>query len=77
VGAFCASGKTAASASLMPFRPSVTAIRMSWHPRVLRSVKTFIQNFAPSVCSIQMPKMSRDPVVFCDALRVKIRDEAR
>ena len=55
------SGKTAASASLMPFSPSVTAIRMSWQPRVLRSLKTFIQNFAPSVCSIQSPRMSRLP----------------
>ena len=52
---------TAASASLMPLSPSVTAIRMSWQPRVLRSVKTFIQNFAPSVCSIQRPRMSRVP----------------
>ena len=49
-------GNTAPSASLMPLRPSVTAIRMSWQPRVFRSVKTFIQNFAPSVCSIQMPE---------------------
>ena len=34
---------------------------MSWQPRAFRSVKTFIQNFAPSVCSIQMPRMSRVP----------------
>jgi hypothetical protein len=55
------SGNTAASASLIPLSPSVTAMRMSWQPRVFRSVKTFIQNFAPSVCSIQMPRMSRLP----------------
>ena len=30
-------GKHGASASLIPFRPSVTAIRMSWQPRVFRS----------------------------------------
>ena len=40
----------------------MTAIRMSWQPRVFRSVKTFIQNFAPSVCSIQSPRMSRRAV---------------
>ena len=48
------SGNTAASASRMPWRSSVTAMRMSWQPRTLRSVKTFVQNFAPSVCSIQI-----------------------
>ncbi len=47
------------SASGMPFKPSVTAIRMSFTPRVLRSLKTFIQNLAPSVFSIHMPRMSR------------------
>jgi hypothetical protein len=30
-------------------------------PRVLRSLNTFIQNLAPSVCSIQSPRMSREP----------------
>jgi transposase len=30
---------------------------MSLHPRVFRSLKTFIQNLAPSVFSIQMPRM--------------------
>jgi len=30
-------------------------------PRVLRSLNTFIQNFAPSVFSIQSPRMSRVP----------------
>jgi hypothetical protein len=36
-------------------------MRMSWQPRTLRSVKTFIQNFAPSVCPIQRPRTSRVP----------------
>ncbi len=54
-------GNTAASASGMPFRPSVTAIRMSATPRVFKSLKTFIQNFAPSLPSIHSPRMSRVP----------------
>ncbi len=45
----------------MPLSPSVTAIRMSPTPRVLRSLKTFTQNFAPSVLSIHSPWMSRVP----------------
>ena len=49
-------GKTALMASGKPFRPSTTAIRMSWAPRVLSSLTTRSQNLAPSVCSIQMPK---------------------
>ena len=35
-------GYTVPSASGMPFKPSITAIRMSLHPRVFRSLKTFI-----------------------------------
>ncbi|MNY07954.1 hypothetical protein D3C86_1407810 [compost metagenome] len=54
-------GYTAASASGMPFKPSVTAMRMSPTPRVLRSLNTFIQNLAPSVPSIHRPRMSRVP----------------
>src|ERR1700756_4473578 len=54
-------GKTAPRASGMPLRPSVTAIRISATPRVFRSLKTFIQNLAPSVFSIQMPRISRVP----------------
>ena len=54
-------GNTAARASLIPLSPSVTAMRMSWQPRALRCVNTFSQNFAPSVCSIQIPRMSRVP----------------
>jgi hypothetical protein len=42
-------------------RDHVRAIRMSWQPRVFRSVTTFIQNVAPSVCSIPMPRLSRLP----------------
>ncbi len=49
-------GNTAPSASGIPFSPSVTAIRMSLTPRVLRSLNTFIQNFAPSVVSIHRPE---------------------
>jgi hypothetical protein len=41
--------------------PSVTAIRMSATPRVFRSLKTFTQNFAPSVPSSHSPRMSREP----------------
>lgn len=54
-------GNTTASASGMPFRPSVTAIRMSFTPRVFKSLNTFIQNLAPSVFSIHRPRMSRVP----------------
>ena len=32
-----------------------------WQPRTFRSLKTFIQNLAPSVCSIQRPRISRRP----------------
>ena len=55
-------GNTAASASGMPFKPSVTAIRISPTPRVFKSLKTFIQNLAPSVPSIHRPRMSRLPL---------------
>ena len=54
-------GNTAASAAGMPVSPSVTAIRMSFTPRVFRSLNTFIQNFAPSVVSIHRPRISRVP----------------
>ena len=40
-----------------PFRPSTTAMTMSWTPRVFNSFTTRSQNLAPSVCSIQMPRM--------------------
>src|SRR5258708_26553625 len=39
-------------ASGKPFRPSKTAIRMCWTPRVFSSFTTRSQNLAPSVCSI-------------------------
>ena len=42
--------RTAASASGMPLRPSVTAIRMSLTQRVFRSLKTVVQG-APALAS--------------------------
>ena len=54
-------GKTAPRACSMPLSPSVTAIRMSCTPRAFSSLKTRIQNFAPSVFSIQIPRISRVP----------------
>jgi hypothetical protein len=54
-------GKTALMASGKPFRPSTTAIRMSWAPRFFSSFITRSQNLAPSVCSIQMPRISSVP----------------
>src|SRR3954447_6729106 len=53
-----ASGKTAVIASGKPFRPSTTAISTSSTPRFLSSVMTRSQNLAPSVCSIQSPRIS-------------------
>src|ERR1700745_1519504 len=40
---------------------STTAIRMSWAPRFFSSFITRSQNLAPSVCSIQMPRISLVP----------------
>lgn len=40
------------------FRPSTTVIRMSLTPRFLSPLTTRIQNFAPSVYSIQVPSTS-------------------
>ena len=37
-------GNTASNAAGIPVSPSVTAIRMSFTPRVFRSLNTFIQN---------------------------------
>ena len=54
-------GNTAVIASGNPFSPSTTAIRMSQTPRFLISVITLSQNFAPSLCSIQIPRMSLVP----------------
>ena len=51
-------GKTAMMASGKPFSPSTTAIKISAMPRFFSSIITRIQNFAPSVCSIQMPRTS-------------------
>ena len=54
-------GKTALIASGNPFRPSTTAMRISSAPRVLSSFITRSQNLAPSVVSIQMPRISFVP----------------
>ena len=54
-------GKIASIASGNPLRPSTHAIRMSWTPRVFRSVRTCIQNFAPSVSWNHIPSTSRSP----------------
>lgn len=40
-------GKAVPMASVGLFRPSTTAIRMSWHPRVLSSLNTLSQNLTP------------------------------
>ena len=44
----------------MPFNPSVTAMRMSWQPRDLRSAEDLHPERGESVCSIQT-RMSRLP----------------
>jgi hypothetical protein len=44
-----------------PFQPVRDGDEMSWQPRVFRSVNPFIQNVAPSVCLIQIPRISRLP----------------
>ena len=54
-------GNTVVIASGKPLSPSTTAIRMSWQPRLRSSVITRSQNFAPSVCSIQIPRISLCP----------------
>src|ERR1700738_1401363 len=48
-------------ASGKPFRPSITATRISFSPRWLSSFMTPSQNFAPSLCCIQMPSTSLVP----------------
>src|SRR5918998_2654960 len=49
-------GKIASIASGNPLSPSTHAIRMSCTPRCLRSLRTCIQNFAPSVSSKPHPE---------------------
>ena len=44
-----------------PFRPSTTAIRMSWTPRIFSSLHHAQPNWRPSVRSIQMPSISLVP----------------
>lgn len=41
-----------------PFKPSTTAINRSSRPRFFSFVMTRSQNLAPSVCLIQIPRMS-------------------
>ena len=48
-------------ASGKPLSPSTTAIRRSWTLRLRSALITRSQNFAPSVCSIQMPRISLRP----------------
>ncbi len=60
-GGWCA-GKIASIASGKPLSPSTQQIRMSCTPRVFRSLRTCIQNFAPSVSWNHIPSTSRSPV---------------
>src|ERR1700738_3575332 len=48
-------------ASGKPFKPSITATRISFSPRWLSSFMTPSQNFAPSLCCIQIPSTSLVP----------------
>src|SRR5215472_2091904 len=61
--------ETAVIASGKPLRPSTTAIRTSSTPRFFSSFMTLSQNFAPSVCSIQMPNTSFSPPVVIPSAR--------
>ena len=56
-----ACGNTAVIASGKPFSPSTTEIRMSSTPRLRSSFMTLSQNFAPSFCSIHIPRTSLQP----------------
>lgn len=49
---------TALMGSGKPRSLSTTAIRMSYSPRLFRSMKTFSENLALSVCSIHSPSNS-------------------
>jgi hypothetical protein len=53
-----ACGQTVVTAAGSPTSPSQTTISTSSPPRALRSFITRPQNFAPSVCSTQMPRTS-------------------
>src|SRR3981081_689644 len=48
-------------ASGKPFKPSITATRISFSPRWLSSFMTPSQNLAPSLCWIQIPSTSLVP----------------
>ncbi len=56
-------GYIASIASGNPLSPSTHAIRMSETPRFLRSLRTCIQNFAPSLASNHIPSTSRSPSI--------------
>ena len=62
-------GKIASIASGNPLSPSTQQIRMSWTPRCLRSVRTCIQNFAPSLAWNHMPSTSRSPSILIASAR--------
>ena len=66
-------GKIASIASGNPVSPSTQQIRMSWTPRCLRSVRTCIQNFAPSVSWNHMPSTSRSPSSVTPSARYSAR----
>lgn len=56
------SGHTLATTSGRPLRPSQTTKNTSLTPRFLRSVRTAIQNLAPSPPGLDhKPRMSRSP----------------
>src|SRR6266487_7081669 len=54
-------GKIASIASGRPVSPSTQASRRSWTPRCLSSLRTCIQDFAPSASWNHMPSTSRSP----------------
>ena len=59
-----AAGNTAATESGRPFSPSHTTKKVSFTPRFLMSVSTFIQNFAlspPPPVPAHRPSTSRRP----------------
>ena len=56
-------GNTASIASGNPLSPSTQQIRMSLTPRCRSSLRTCIQNFAPSVSWNHMPEHVRSPSI--------------
>lgn len=45
-------------ASVSPFRPSTPAIRMSWQPRVFRSLNTLSQNLPLGLLDPEAPHVA-------------------